>query len=55
MLTGWSGKVDREINYDLVLGIGKEAIMGGWIDFDGKSGRFCPGSPFPISDANFKF
>ena len=49
MLIGWSGKVDREISYDLVLGIGEEAIMGGWIDFDGKSGRFCPGSPFFLS------
>ena len=44
-----SGKIDREISYDLVLRIGEEAIMGGWIDFDGKSGRFCPGRPHFLS------
>ena len=26
-----------------------EMIVGGWIDFDGKSGPFCPGSPISYS------
>ena len=49
VLIGWGGKIDQEINYDLVLGIGEETVMGGWVIFDGKSGHFCPGSPLFLS------
>ena len=49
VLIGTSGKIDWGISYDLVLGIDEGTIMGGWIVFDGKSGRFCPGTDLFLS------
>ena len=37
------------MGYGLVLEMIVDAIMGGWIDFDGKSGRFCHGADLSYS------
>ena len=45
VLIGSFGSFDKLINDGVVLEMNVEMIAGGWIDFDGKSGPLCPGSP----------
>ena len=49
MLIRWSGSNDQLITDGFVVRMIVETMMGGWIDFDGKSGPFCPGIPVSYS------